>query len=379
MHATEFTAGMNLDRVSSRIQVWACITLLLLSCKAAPIPVTDAQCAQYCDDVLGCPSASGLYSSLYTTKESCLGLCAMIDGGSSEDRNANTIGCREQLLQLREGNCQGAGPGGFGICGSDCESYCTLLHRICPDSFSADFPPSLGDPEHVCQLTCGSLITEAAYTVDDPTVSAADSLQCRLWHLAAATVDGAGHCEFAQFHENKQCADDPSGPHFCLHFCSVNGAACGSAAYESERACVGVCLALPAGMPDDQTGNTRACRLWHSYSAATLPAAHCTYTTAGGDGHCGTDNCQSYCILVNSENFKNTCRVEAPLIPSLGDCNSKCKTLAGAGANEWGSVDGGAGTVQCLLRHVGRALGPFASVDGGPSECEMALGLAECQ
>jgi hypothetical protein len=342
-----------------------------------------AQCEPYCTDVQKCLSTAGYYSSLYQTKATCLGICTEIQPGTGlEGQSNDTVACRDGQLRLGEPNCAAAGPGGggtavVGTCGTDCEAYCSLLHRICPDAFSVDFPPSADDPEALCRGACEKGLATVPYSVDDRTISTADTLQCRLWHLSTATVEGVSHCPHAQLHPNAQCADDPNGANYCAHVCKVNQAACGTTAYASIDECMAVCAALPLGAPDDQSQNTRACRLWHSFSALTFPIPHCFHTTSGGDGHCGTDNCESYCLLVNSDKFKQVCPAESARIPA--DCKTSCATLAGAGVDQWSTVDGGAGTVQCLFRHLNRALAGIPSADGGPTECQMAARLADCQ
>ncbi len=336
-----------------------------------------AQCEAYCTDVQKCPSTIGLYSSLYRTKATCLGICSQLPvTGAAEGQAANTLACRETKLTMSELDCVSAAPGGGTGCGSDCEGYCFLLHNICPDSFNLDFTPNLGDTDAACRAACEKGLARVPYNVDDPILQVSDTLQCRLWHLSTATVE-AGHCEHAQLHPNKQCADDPMGANYCAHYCKVNQAACGNFAYTSNEECMAVCAALPLGAQDDQSGNTRACRLWHSYSALTLPLAHCPHTTAGGDGHCGTDNCESYCMLVATDKFKQQCPAEAALVPA--DCKGWCGMLPGARPNQWSSTDGGTGTVPCLLRHVGRALAGLSSSDAGPSECQMAANPDDCQ
>lgn len=336
------------------------------------------QCESYCTDVQKCPSTTGLYSSLYRTKATCLGICTQLPvGGALEEQSSNTLVCRESQLTMREPDCASAAPGGGTTCGTDCEGYCSLLQSICPDFFSPDFPPSLGDPQALCRDSCERALARVPYNVDDPTISVADTVQCRMWHLSTATVE-AGHCEHAQIHPNTQCADDPKATGYCTHYCKVNQAACQSYAYASNEECMAVCNALPFGAQDDSTGNTRACRLWHSYSALTLPTAHCPHTTAGGDGHCGTGNCESYCMLVATEQFKAQCPTEAAQLPT--DCKSFCDALPGGGPNQWSTtVDGGMGTVPCLLQHLGRALAALPSSDAGPTECQMATNPAICQ
>jgi hypothetical protein len=340
-----------------------------------------AQCDPYCTDVRRCPSTAGNYSSLYVSKQTCLGICTDLAPGSAlEGQSNNTVACRDSQLNLAEINCQAAGPGGGGTCGTNCEAYCSLLHKICSDKFDSDFPPSSADPEALCQQVCTTGLTPVPYSVDDPVINVADTLQCRLWHLSTATVEGISHCEHAQLHPNTQCADDPAGTGYCTHFCKLNQAACGNFAYESMDQCLAVCAALPAGPQDDSAGNTRACRLWHSYSALGFPDTHCPHTTAGGDGHCGLDNCESYCLLINTPAFKSACPAEASQITPAAECKVACDTLPGAGADKWTSVDAGAGgTVPCLLKHVNRILAGGASSDAGPTACQMATRLADCE
>ncbi|HEY3595777.1 MAG TPA: hypothetical protein VGL13_17950, partial [Polyangiaceae bacterium] len=346
-----------------------------------------SQCDPYCEDVAKCKStAASNYSSLYETKARCLGICQHLDtGSSSEAQGTNTVACRDLQINSAEQRCDAAGPGGANQCGTDCDAYCTLYHRICGDkAFDADFqvlPNS--DPEAVCRDACTrGFVSAMPYTVDVPNFNLVDTLQCRLWHLTTATIeDPELHCGHAQLHPNDQCGDNPATSDvgtYCARFCALNQKVCNTVAYDSPAECQAVCAALPAGTQVDEGTNTRGCRMWHTYSALTDPITHCPHTSAGGDGVCSTDNCEAYCQLLNSPAFAQKC--PGTPVPSTDPCKVICGSLPGAAAGQFSVADGGAGSVECLLKHVSRVLADeMNGVDGGPSECQLALSGADCQ
>jgi hypothetical protein len=147
-------------------------------------------CEQYCTAVMqSCTEAFAVYTSF----ETCLAVCAAMPAGAPGDRNVNTVQCRLRAAQVARDEvphyCPIAGPGGNGVCGSNCESLCQLRDQLCADYVTYDHAMCLSGCEKLKDL--GSYSTDlAAAQYSGPHV------QCRLYHVSAAAVDDAEqHCE----------------------------------------------------------------------------------------------------------------------------------------------------------------------------------------
>ncbi|WP_437280836.1 hypothetical protein WME90_09860 [Sorangium sp. So ce375] len=332
-----------------------------------PPPVSD-QCKSYCADVMAnCTEEHQVYSTL----ETCYGVCALLPAGDSLEPVDNTVACRARQAELAGAtgevavHCPAAGPGGGGECGTNCESYCALRAAACTLEVAT---------EEECVAKCAGLKDVKTFDVIEN--HDGDTLQCRLVHVSSATVDPDEHCPHASLTPVTPCADPDGTAPSCEDFCQVVMTSCTGdlAVYESRDQCLSVCAALPPGGAEDRTENTVGCRKYHAYSAMLAPTNHCPHTGPGGDGHCGvaepgsdvTGNCVSYCTL-----FEAACK------ETLGEaydgwgaaCQGECSTMAGAATDSGYSVASAEGgdTVSCWLLHVSRAF-------ENPDEC---LALAE--
>lgn len=143
-------------------------------------------CETYCETVIDvCTNEN----AQYTTNVQCTQLCSHMNVGTEEDTSGNTLGCRDnfsfEAAELPQANCVAAGPGGNGICGSNCESFCQLQNAICIDAnqqFSS---------EEACLSACASLDNTIPYT---STVLSGNSLSCRISHLTLASRAPDTHC-----------------------------------------------------------------------------------------------------------------------------------------------------------------------------------------
>jgi hypothetical protein len=188
-------------------------------------------------------------------------------------------------------------------------------------------------------------------------------------YAALAARDPETHCAAAAF-KSGTCTDPAGGEPSCQEFCTLAGVACtgGNAAYESESQCLAVCAVLDKGKNSDQVENSVGCRKYHSYNAIAAPAQHCSHAGPTGDGHCGTDNCESYCRLV-----EQACNAEFKT--AFGDaykCATECVKLPGAKADTWSQSAKTGNSVRCRAINAARAIQT-------PSACVAALGGGECQ
>lgn len=154
-------------------------------------------CNQYCDTVMA--SCTQGFEQ-YLSKPVCLKICAQLPPGSPADDAGNSVGCRLHYAQSAGlagelgFNCPAAGPGGNGICGTNCEGLCTVDLKTCTGN-NATYAfqqeclsacaavPDIGNP------TDGG--TPVPYNTS---IASGFSVQCRLYHLAAAQSDPALHC-----------------------------------------------------------------------------------------------------------------------------------------------------------------------------------------
>ncbi len=324
------------------------------------------QCAKYCDDVSSiCTGAN----SPYSTKEVCLATCALMPPGDpNEPAQDNTVACRQKQTELAalgelSVNCPRAGPGGDGICGTNCESYCYLFKKACNGVTTA--PPA------ACEKACGVLKDTKSFDV--VANHGGDTLQCRLVHVSNSAWKPDEHCPHARIAPvTEPCWNKQDAPPSCEDYCRINTGICTDtkAVYESVAQCMSVCGVLPLGLEADASENTVGCRKYHSYNAVGDPVTHCPHAGPGGDGHCGKDNCLSYCTIVAkacSTDFATT------FGGSMDTCLTECPKVKGSAANSGFSTAAPNGnTLQCRLLHAIRA---FAD----PTTCPSAVGAGDCQ
>jgi hypothetical protein len=197
-------------------------TLLALVVVSAPIAaLTPFGCRQILgiqdlgDDGLTCDTYCSVIAEAckgdnlqYASTDACMGLCATFPVGTLNDMTGNTLGCRvnqaNTILNTHDGNCAAAGPPGAGVCGTDCESFCASLTQVCP----TDFKSTIG-----CEVACAKVpdSTCPPFFVDlNAGLPNTDSLQCRFYHLTAATQDPSLHCPHA-IGENGFCTPVADG------------------------------------------------------------------------------------------------------------------------------------------------------------------------
>jgi hypothetical protein len=352
----------------------------------------SAQCQDYCARIMAlCTKPNEAYADIST----CLGICALLPPGSPIEKTGNTLACRVNQLAIQESPsaeaatlpeaCARSGPGGNGACGSNCESYCQLYKAACladqPDLTSAQYD------QDTCVAKCAGL--DDTGTFDTDVNYTGDTLQCRLIHTSAATVDPETHCVHAQLQAQGQanpegpCTDDPKSAPDCDSFCTLEMAECQATdqIYADKSQCLAVCKALPIGTVGDTSQNTVGCRKYHSYNAMLDPDTHCSHTGPGGDGHCGdmaTGNCESYCILAQAAcsatvtGVPPTATFETTYIDPAG-CQKACAKLPGAAHDSGYTLTATGSNVQCLLLHASKAL----TTPG--DDCAAALGAAPCE
>ena len=149
-------------------------------------PQGDGACALYCGTIL---SACGDGLGQYPAAVNCVHACQALPPGEEGAMSGNSLACRREHAALAIGDpathCVHAGPGGAGVCGTNCEGFCAIATATCPNEH-----PELG----TCLETCTAWNDDEPYDVDDAT---GDTLACRLYHLMVAAADApsaATHC-----------------------------------------------------------------------------------------------------------------------------------------------------------------------------------------
>jgi hypothetical protein len=148
-------------------------------------------CQDYCSAVMtNCTDDNAVYESVST----CHAVCKLLDPGEEGTDSGNTVRCRlrQAIAAGPEGvnepdsHCAGAGPGGEGadgeaLCADNCDGYCSLMMAACDDFSSVS----------ACRKACRDVPDLGGYNTSH---SEGDSLQCRLWHLSAASLEPNPHC-----------------------------------------------------------------------------------------------------------------------------------------------------------------------------------------
>jgi hypothetical protein len=228
---------------------------------------------------------------------------------------------------MRRAHCSHAGVSGAEVCGSYCENYCGLMGQRCPTAFAEDA---------VCEAACPVLSTTADLTVTDGA-----SINCRIYHAAAAIQTGVdAHCGHASFNSESAVCGTASET-LCQALLNENG--CENTEFGSVADCIKAVDNLPEGLIEDVDGNTIDCRVYHAFVGITTDDAdHCAHAgTDGGavdGGVCGSI-CDAYCSVqlnVCAENYNST-----------ESCMTAC-----ANFNTTGAVGDASGdTIQCRLYH----------------------------
>jgi hypothetical protein len=269
-----------------------------------------ATCKHYCDLVMSkCTDANAVYSSF----ETCEAVCDQMAPGTQADSGIgrNTLACRLSRLEtgFEVGFCPQVGPGGDGVCGSDCDAFCSMRQAACgklqPEEPEFKFPG-------LCERACPGLAYDPDFKVSAQAGS--DTIQCRLAQLSEAFVSSDG--AEASCNESRlvppagggiHCwdGDDTKPEDDCRVYCDLVMQSCTdkNQVYESRDQCQVVCMTMQDGVPGDTSENTVRCRRYHAYAAMSNPQEHCAHAGPTGDGHCGgtTDgNCESYCRILNA-------------------------------------------------------------------------------
>ena len=152
-------------------------------------------CTKYCTLVMG--SCTG-DDAQYASTEECLAFCGHLPpdpvAAASNSRGSPSLACRQYWADSPartnpRSSCLAAGPFGGNVCGDRCTAFCDVLLDAC----GAETTNAVYGDQPDCASACAGFTYVDAGTdgggeaPDGP--DAGDSLNCRLYHLRAATLD----------------------------------------------------------------------------------------------------------------------------------------------------------------------------------------------
>jgi hypothetical protein len=151
---------------------------------------TDAPCDRYCDRAI--ENCQG-QDAVYTSKDVCLSLCASMPPGDPGATTGHSAQCRLHAAELAPAEpsfyCPGAGPGGNGVCGDNCETFCQMIELVCTGENTG-----YADRD-ACLTDCAAVPDLGTFSLDPAPRGA--TIQCRLYHLTNATFEPDRHCSHA--------------------------------------------------------------------------------------------------------------------------------------------------------------------------------------
>jgi hypothetical protein len=116
-------------------------------------------------------------------------------------------------------------------------------------------------------------------------------------------------------------ADSTTGePSVCPEYCGLVQSVCTAdfAQYTSEPVCLAVCEGFPPGNPEDQLGNSAACRRFQAIQAQENSSTFCGAAGPTGDDVCGAQ-CESFCSLA-----MELCTDDLAQWPDIPSCITDC-------------------------------------------------------
>ncbi len=338
-----------------------------------PEPGNSDECVEYCDRVMAnCEDEFAVYAST----EACLAVCELLPLDADD---SNSVACRTEQARLAgstgefEVHCPTAGPGGSTPrgargCGTNCESYCYLQPLTCGDT------SELTLEANECLRRCRAIpdVGDFDVMVDHD----ADNIQCRLIHVSSAALGPSAaetHCWHASItpRPDSPCGPQPGTSPDCEHYCDLVTTACLDelAVYDTKDQCLAICDEMELGDVFDTVEDTVGCRTYHAY-AALESVTHCPHASPSGDGHCGEDNCGSYCRLAAA-----ACDTEfAENFEDQDACLTACADLDGSDADSGYDLESASegDTVACRIHHT------VLAADGDDT-CDAVFGAAPCR
>lgn len=154
---------------------------------AIDAPAVALTCASYCSKIAtNCTGANQQYSDV----SNCMASCALMTPGVAAEMTGNTLGCRTYHADAAAAgpgvHCRHAGPGGDGVCGANCDGFCTIAVGACTAQATQPYASKAA-----CMTACAGFATTPVYS---SSVTSGNSLACRMYHAVVATTIPSPHC-----------------------------------------------------------------------------------------------------------------------------------------------------------------------------------------
>lgn len=157
----------------------------------------ERPCVEYCRLVTDKCSAN--WPQYDDARGECESLCFYLESAPG-DATDNTLDCRLERARSSGGeqqsDCNAAGRGSNGACGSNCDAYCSLMRGICPAQYDQFDASAANDDDGSCHRVCESMTdpdvdyTPLPYAINPRLdVEGQPTLYCRFWHLGTAAIE----------------------------------------------------------------------------------------------------------------------------------------------------------------------------------------------
>ena len=156
-----------------------------------------------------------------------------------------------------------------------CAAYCAKIQMNCTTDDGGS-----GNAQYPDVQTCTSYCTTAAgWPAGMTGDQTGNTIGCRLYHAGAAAADPVLHCPHAGPTGGAVCGS------LCENYCQLMAKNCtGANAVYDMATCMTKCATIPTnGKPNDTTGNSVQCRIYHLGAAASDPVTHCPHAQTVGD------------------------------------------------------------------------------------------------
>jgi hypothetical protein len=167
---------------------------------AAGSGACGSRCEKYCQIIQkNCVGTS----AQFTDMSSCMQFCKSNPDGSFKDTNVDTKDCRIYhafagvALNDTTTHCPHAGHSGGNQCGTWCTVYCGLATTVCTGA--NQLYANMG----ACTTACNGIAITGK-----PGDTTGNTVQCRIYHLGAASADAAAatlHCPHANLTASANC------------------------------------------------------------------------------------------------------------------------------------------------------------------------------
>jgi hypothetical protein len=151
----------------------------------ACVPPGAPKCTDYCASIA---AACTDHNQEYPHDLACFVSCAALPRDAA--MSGNHLGCRITHAGLAVGDpvthCPHAGPAGDGVCGTNCESFCSIAASVCPTVYQQFLPD--------CATACNAFPGVSAHYTQELGAAGGDTFACRMYRLTLAALNPTTEC-----------------------------------------------------------------------------------------------------------------------------------------------------------------------------------------